>query len=64
MALHLASFWNRGLGNGLLDDDDDDDDDCYHTYEKDRKRKCCSYTSYLHPSAIKNPPRPVVGVWD
>ena len=31
MALHLASFWNRDLGNGLLDDDDDDDDDCYHT---------------------------------
>ena len=42
MALHLDSFWNRGLGqlgNGLLDndddgdddDDDDDDDDCYHT---------------------------------
>ena len=36
MALHLASFWNRGLGqlgNGLLDDDDggddDDDDDGY-----------------------------------
>ena len=34
MALHLASFWNRGLGqlgNGLLGDDDGDDDDCYHT---------------------------------
>ena len=41
MALHLDSFWNRGLGqlgNGPLDndddgddDDDDDDYDCYHT---------------------------------